>query len=321
LQFAEGLSDRQAADAVRSRIDWKYALSLELTDPVFDHTVLSEFRTRLVAGQAELLLLDAFLARVCERGLLKVRGRQRTDSTHVLAAVRVLNRLELVGETLRHALNTLAVVAPAWLQVQAPAAWFDRYGRRMENYHLPKTAAGREELAATIGADGRQLLQAVEAATELPWLREVAAVQTLRQVWAEQYTDPPGPLRWRTVQERLPAAALIASPYDAEARYCTKRGIAWVDYKVHLTETCEDDQPHLITGVMTTPATTPDRVMGPLIQDDLAARHLPPSVHLLDGGYVDAELLALLRPSTRSMSWAHPSGRIATNGGQTKAMI
>jgi transposase len=266
-------------------------LSLELTDPGFDHTVLSEFRTRLVAGQAELLLLDTFLARVRERGLLKGRGRQRTDSTHVLAAIRVLNRLELVGETLRHVLNSLAVIAPAWLQAQAPAAWFDRYGRRLENYRLPQTAAAREALAATIGADGRQLLQTVEAATELPWLREVAAVQTLRQVWAEQYTDPPGPLRWRAVQERLPAAALIASPYDVEARYGTKRGISWVGYKVHVTKTCEDDQPHLITGVMTTPATTPDCVMGPLIQDDLAARHLLPSIHLLDGGYVDAELL------------------------------
>jgi transposase len=149
MQFAEGLSDRQAADAVRSRIDWKYALSLELSDPGFDHTVLSEFRTRLVGGQAERLLLDTFLARVCERGLLNVRGRQRTDYTHVLAAIRALNRLELVGETLRHALNSLAVVAPAWLQAQAPAAWFDRYGRRMENYHLPQTAAAREALAAT----------------------------------------------------------------------------------------------------------------------------------------------------------------------------
>jgi transposase len=291
MQFAEGLSDRQAADAVRSRIDWKYVLSLELSDSGFDHTVLSEFRTRLVAGQAELLLLDAFLARARERGLLKGRGRQRTDSTHVLAAIRVLNRLELVGETLRHALNSLAVVAPAWLQAPAPAAWFDRYGRRMENYHLPQTAAARETLAATIGADVRQLLQAVEAATDLPWLREVPAVQTLWQVWAEQYTDPPGPLRWRSVQERLPAAALIASPYDVEARYCTKRGIAWVGYKVHLTETCEEGQPHLITGVMTTPATTPDCVMGPLIQNDLAVRDLLPSMHLLDGGYVDAELL------------------------------
>jgi transposase len=291
LPCAEGLSDRQAADAVRSRIDWKYALSLELTDPGFDHTVLSEFRTRLVAGQAERLRLDTFLARVRACGLLKARGPQRTDSTHVLAAIRVLNRLERVGETLRHALNSLAVAAPDWLRAQAPAAWFDRYGRRMEHDHLPKTATARAALAATIGADGRQLLQAVETATDLPWLREVPAVQTLRQVWAEQYTDPPGPLRWRAVQERLPAAAFIASPSDVEARYCTKRGMAWVGYKVHLTDTCEAGQPHLITGVMTTPATTPDGVMGPLMQGDLATRDLLPSMPLLDGGSVDADLL------------------------------
>jgi transposase len=143
IQFAEGLSDRQAADAVRSRIDWKYVLSLELTGPGFDHTVLSEFRTRLVAGWAEQLLLDTLLARARERGLLKARGRQRTNSTHVLAAIRVLNRLGLVGETLRHALNSLVVVAPEWLRTQVPLEWFDRYGSRIENYRLPQTEAGR----------------------------------------------------------------------------------------------------------------------------------------------------------------------------------
>jgi len=297
MQLAEGLSDRQAADAVRSRIDWKYTLSLELTDPGFDHTGLSEFRTRLVAGQAEQLLLETLLTRIRERGLLKARGHQRTDSTHVLAAIRVLNRLELVGETLRHALNSLAVVAPDWLRAQAPPAWFERYAHRMENYRLPETAAAREALATAIGADGRRLLQAVEAAVDLSWLREVPAVQTLRKVWAEQYTDPPGPLRWRAMQERAPSAALIASPYDPEARYSTKRGLAWVGHKVHLTETCEDGQLHLMTGVMTTLATTPDCVMGPLIQDDLATRDLLPSVHLLDGGYVDAELLVTAQTS------------------------
>lgn len=97
MQFAEGLSDRQAADAVRGRIDWKYLLCLDLTDPGFDHTVLSEFRTRLVTGSAEQLLLDTLLTQFRDLGLLKARGRQRTDSTHVLAAVRVLNRLERVG--------------------------------------------------------------------------------------------------------------------------------------------------------------------------------------------------------------------------------
>jgi transposase len=129
-----------------------------------------------------------------------------------LAAIRVLNRLELVGETLRHALNSLAVVAPDWLCAHVPPEWFDRYGTRVENYHLPNTTAAREALAATIGADGRRLLQAVEAATDLPWLQQVPAVQTLRHVWAEQYTDPPRPLRWREVKERVASAGLIASP-------------------------------------------------------------------------------------------------------------
>jgi transposase len=291
MQFAEGLSDRQAADAVRSRIDWKYALSLELTDAGFDHTVLSEFRTRLLAGGAEQLLLDALLARLRERGLLKARGRQRTDSTHVLAAIRVLNRLERVGESLRHALNSLAVVAPDWLRSQVPPEWFDRYGARIESYHLPKTAAGREELVATIGADGHRLLQAVEAATDLPWLQKIPAVKTLQRLWAEQYTDPPGPLRWREAKALASPAELIASPYDPDARYSQKRGVKWVGYKVHLTETCDDSQPHLITQVLTTPATTPDCVVGPTIHQDLAQRDLLPGTHLLDGGYVDAELL------------------------------
>jgi len=123
LQFAEGLSDRQAADAVRGRIDWKYALGLELTDPGFDFSVLCEFRARLIAGRLEQALLNAMLAQLRERGLLKARGRQRTDSTHVLAAVRTVNRLESVGETLRAALNALASVAPDWLAQHADTEW------------------------------------------------------------------------------------------------------------------------------------------------------------------------------------------------------
>src|SRR5215207_5676115 len=73
FQFVENLSDRQAAVAVRARIDWKYALGLDLTDPGFDATVLTEFRARLVAGSAEGKLLDALLVRCRERGWLKAR--------------------------------------------------------------------------------------------------------------------------------------------------------------------------------------------------------------------------------------------------------
>src|ERR1700741_2385014 len=99
MQFRENLADRQAAEAVRARIDWKYVLSLELTDPGFDFSVLSEFRDRLLAGSAEEVLLNKLLERCSAVGLLKARGQQRTDSTHVLAAIRVLNRLQIVAAT------------------------------------------------------------------------------------------------------------------------------------------------------------------------------------------------------------------------------
>ncbi len=160
LQFLEGLTDRRAADAVRSRIDWKYLLGLEITDMGFHFTVLHAFRTRLVAGRLELRLLTVLLERLQRDGLLKARGRQRTDSTHVLAAVRTMNRLEIVGETLRFALNRLATVAPDWLRAQVTPEWFARYSVRVENYRLPKAETARVALAATIGADGFHLLRA-----------------------------------------------------------------------------------------------------------------------------------------------------------------
>src|SRR5262245_28794679 len=214
LQYIEGLSDRQAAEAVPGRIDWKYALRLELTDPGFNHTVLSEFRSRLVNSQAERQMLDTLLDQLRELGLIHERGRQRTDSTHVLAAVRVLNRLERVGETMRAALNDLAVMAPEWLQALAPPEWYPRYGKRVENYHLPKTDASREELARVIAADGERLLAAVDAATDQPVLSQIPTVLTLRRVWAEQYTGELGQLRWREVKDMPSPAGLISTPYD-----------------------------------------------------------------------------------------------------------
>jgi transposase len=152
------------------------------------------------------------LERLRALGLLKPRGRQRTDSTHVLAAIRVLNRLERGGESLRAALNSLAVVTPAWLQAVTPPAWYDRDDGQVENYHLPTTDAARKALATVIGTDGRTRLDAIEAATEHRWLREIPAVQILRQVWAEQYIDVDDTLVWRDVQEMPSPAELIASP-------------------------------------------------------------------------------------------------------------
>jgi transposase len=287
-QFAEGLSDRQAADAVRSRIDWKYALALDLTDPGFDASVLSEFRGRLLTGDVTHLLLDHMLERLREQHLLKERGRVRTDSTHILAAIRELNRLECVGETLRRTLNTLAMVAPDWLRSWVPSTWYARYGRRFEEYRLPPGKADRYALAAQIGADGSALLTALHGSDAPEWLRQIPAVETLGQVGGQRFVLRDGRLAWRTAQELPPASALIRSPYDAEARYGRKRQTEWTGYKVHLTETCDDEFPSVIINVETTEATTTDYEVTPVVQRHLAERGHRPSEHLVDTGYRSA---------------------------------
>jgi transposase len=297
MQFAENLSDEQAADAVRARIDWKYALALELTDAGFDSSVLCEFRKRLIVGNAELLLFETMLTLFREQGLFKAKGRMRTDSTHVLAAIQVLNRLECVGETLRHALNILATAAPDWLRSWVPSVWFDRYSRRFAEYRLPAEKPARYALAEQIGADGRELLQQLYDRAAPAWLREIGAVQILRQVWLQQFyaTADDQPLRWRTAEDLPPAALLISSPYDSEARYSKKRQTEWTGYKVQLTETCDDDTPNLITDVQTTAATTADCTVLPTIQATLAARKLTPGEHLVDASYVTIEHLVTSR--------------------------
>jgi transposase len=326
MQFAEGLSDRQAADAVRSRIDWKYALGLDLTDPGFDASVLSEFRSRLIAGQDELLLFETLLKRLRDANLVKAHGQQRTDSTHVLAAIHTLNRLEFVGETLRHTLNVLAVVEPEWLRARVPTEWFDRYDQRFQEYRLPAGRPERYALAEVIGADGCQLLTAVYASGALTWLRHIPAVEVLRQVWLQQFYVVAEALRWRAAEDLPPASLMICSPYDAEARYSQKRQTEWTGYKVHLTETCDEDTPHVITDVQTTPAPRSDFDLLPTIQADLAARELLPAEQLVDAGYVTAEHLVtsqrdhqvtVLGPVNSDPSWqakAHQGFEVAAFG-------
>lgn len=293
MQFAEGLSDRQAADAVRARIDWKYALALELTDPGFDASVLCDFRARLVAGGAEQRLFEQMLLLFKDQGLVKGKGRQRTDATHILAAIHVLNRIECIGETVRHALNVVASTAPDWLRAWVPVAWYSRYGQRIEEYRLPDAKAARYALPEAWGADGRELLIQLWAPATDPTLRDLPAVQVLRLVWLQQfYAEPPdAPMRWRVATDLPPAPLLICTPYDVDARFSKKRETCWVGYKVHLTESCDDDRPNLITDVTTTLATTADNTMPTTIQQQLDARGLAPAEHLVDAGYVCAENL------------------------------
>lgn len=319
FQFIERLSDRAAADAVRSRMDWKYALSLELTDPGFDSSVLCEFRARLLEGHAEKLLFDRLLDVCRERKWLKRRGRQRTDSTHVLAAVHACNRLQCAIETLRHALNSLAVVEPEWLRAHAQPEWPERYAPRAFDHYIPPGREERQAHAELVGADGDRLLSALYAAGAPPWLREVPAVKTLRRVWVQQYYQHGRVVRWRTAKEGIPPARLVvSSPYDVDARLGRKRKTQWVGYKVYLTETCDQGRPHLITHVATTPAPIADGAVTPEVHRSLKDKKLLPHIHLVDTGFLDAALLAstqreykveLVGPTRPDYQWQKRAGR------------
>src|SRR5262249_6283484 len=175
-------------------------------DPGFDASVLSEFRTRLIQGGAAHLLLEPLLRRLEARDLLKARGTQRTDSTHILAAIRTLNRLELVGDTMRYALNRLALAAPAWLPAHMQPAWGEHYSHRVENDQLPKADADRQQLATTIGADGFALLRAAYAPEAPAEVRDAPAVEVLRQIWLQQYYGGSHPPRWRPGPRVAPPA-------------------------------------------------------------------------------------------------------------------
>ena len=316
LQYAENLTDRQAANAVRERIDWKYSLGLDLTDPGFDYSVLSEFRQRLVAEGAETLLLDRLLEVCKQRGWLKAGGKQRSDSTHVVARVRSLSNLECVGETLRATLDDLATLAPDWLVRQISPDWFERYSHRVENYRLPKAESQRTALAQQIGADGVHLLHALQQPNVPTELREVGSRHLLQQVWQQYYDLSGGKAKWRAGPQASEDEGIIRSPYDPEARTGKKRETTWFGYKVHLTETCalettEKAQaqaiPQLIVQVQTTVANVQDVDMTQVIQEDLAQHHLLPTEQMVDTGYIDAELLVKSRAAVwHQARWSGP---------------
>ena len=222
---------------------------------------------------------------------LKARGKQRTDSTHVLGAVRLLNRLELVGETLRAALEEVATIAPDWLKSWVPQPWFERYGRRVEEGRLPKGEKERQQYAQQVGADGVLLLAKSGEEDTPAVVRELAALKELRVVWQQQYEQQEGSIRLRNKDDLPPSAERHDSPYDPEVRYSTKRDMHWIGYKVHLTETCEPEQVEVITHVETTYAPVADVEQVATIHEALCAKGVSPGEHFVDSGYMDVRLL------------------------------
>ena len=343
LQFAENLTDRQAADAVRGRIDWKYCLGLELADAGFDFSVLSEFRGRLVAGSGERLLLDLLLARLKELGLVKAGGRARTDSTHVLARIRGLNRLELAGESVRAALEALAAAVPGWLAGVIDVSWQQVYGQRIEEMRLPESAARRAELAVQYARDGYWLLERLQAPDAPPGARDLPAVRVLRTVLIQQFYRGDGEtgqeVIWREEEKNggyglPPGRARIVSPYDPDARYGEKRGKGWLGYKAHYTETVSDPagddratgrpaRPNIVTGAQITRAAVHDVKMTGPVHDQHEQRGLAPGEHAVDSGYASAEELIAARERGITLIGPLPAdtSRQARAGGYTADMF
>ena len=267
---------------------------------------------------------EEFAAAFGTRG--KPGGKQRTDSTHVVAALAALNRLELAGESVRAALEALAAAHPDWVaQRICVADWARRYGTPMTSWRPPASQAKRDELAVSYARDGYALLEAVYDRAVPGWLRELPAIDVLRRVLLQNYTriitaDGREVIRRREKEPEgdglPPGHARIASPYDTDARNGAKREQYWLGYKLHITETCDDAPscscrpaaaggaakghgrdcahlvfPNLITNVATTDATVTDNQMTSVIHDDLAARTLAPGRHYTDSGYLSAALV------------------------------
>src|SRR5260221_10301732 len=296
FQMAEDLTDRQADEHVRTRIDWKYALGLDLADPGFDHSILSEFRGRVAAGGLDQVVLDTLPGRLAAGGLVGAGGKMRTDSTHVISAVRDLNRLELAGESVRACLEQLAVAAPQVVAQLLDDSWGSRYAARIDTWRMPASATKKDELALAYGRDGHTLLKAVYAAAasdpDLAFLARLRQVEVLRVMLVQNYLtviDQRGreviKRREAPVEGLPPGRSPITSPDDPHVRSGVQRDTLWDARKVHVTQTCgtgkarDDDTaassdsgsedhgddgeaappPHLITNVETTDAPVPAR--------------------------------------------------------------
>ena len=215
--------------------------------------MLAEFRGKVAEAGLEQVVLDALLERLAAEGLVKAGGKQRTDSTHVVAAVAALNRLELAGESVRAALEALAAAHPDWLAQRICVPDFARrYGTPMTSWRPPASQAKRDELAIAYARDGYALLEAVYDRSAPGWLRELPAVDVLRRVLLQNYTraitaDGREVIRRREKEPEgdglPPGHARIASPYDTDARWGVKREEFWLGYKLHVTETCDDAPP------------------------------------------------------------------------------
>lgn len=287
FQYLEDIPDRVAALWVKTRLDWKYALHLPLDDGGFHYSDLCNFRKRLLLHGKESLLFEELLKEIEALGFLKKRGAQRTDSTHVLAVVRQLSRLENLSEGLRMALKGIAQTDAAFYQAKLPALYREHWSKPLNDYQM--TDAERKAALERVGQDIHWLVGFLKINREsflcLP------ALKVLQTLFAQHFT-----LRAQAVslkKEVAPGKEKIQSPHDPEARYSTKRGKGWTGYKVHITETANGKgEVNFVTDVTTTNACERDSETLPQIQEHLEERSLTPEEQFVDKGYTTGDNLA-----------------------------
>ena len=175
-----------------------------------------------------------------------------------------------------------SVVAPDWLE---------RYGTRASESRFPSGEEKRQQFLHQMGQDGWGLISAITAEPQNHWMLSIPAIDTLQRIWKQDSLPQDLGGTWMADEDRLEAAKVYSSPYDLDASAAKKRSTYWIGYKVHFTETCDEDLPRLITHVATDIGPLPDREALPDIHEALQQQDLLPQQHLVDAGYVDAEAL------------------------------
>lgn len=282
FQMLEKVPDRLAAEWVVSRIDWKYALHLPLGYAGFHFTDLLAFRNRLMAQQQERLLFDRFFSRLQHLGLIKLRGKTRTDATHVLGLVEKLGRMELVTESVRVAVNAVKKEDLNWTEEHLPATFLESYADRQSEYGL-SDARVQAKLIRT-GEDGLWLLRIIEQSAPAA-VQHLAEVAVLRQVLAQQFPEGPA----APPSKRPAGRDVIESPNEPEVRYGKKRDKKWDGYKAQVSETCDVAYPHLIIDLEPSQAPSHDSNELDAIQQRILARGVHPAEQNVDQGYTSAE--------------------------------
>jgi len=325
LQFLERVPDRQAVELVKYHIGWKHALNQELDGEVFDPTVLVRFRERLVEHQQGRVAFEAVLGGLEQAGLVRQKGKQRLDSTHVLGLVARMGTLECVRESVRLALEELGETVS---EEQRPGFWSRLWERYVDSQLDYKASA--ETLKQKTTQAGQDVLELrTWLATQPEAWRQGEKVRLLERVWSEQFEVAEGQ---QVVRKTEIPATPVQNPHDPQAQWCTKKtGDAkkeWVGYKVQVAESVPEmplkpgePTPALITGIVTQPATGSDEAgLAEMLQQQAEMRLDKPAELYLDGAYVSAQGLAEAAAEGRQLLGpAQPPARTGKSAYQSDA--